>query len=243
MPLLEDVQANFIATINNGPAVLNENLFTGPLDRVLLGLKAHANTISHARLVALEETFPLTRAHLGDAKFNSVSREYAETNAARARDNNAIGRDFAAFLAVGGNDPAVVELARIEWAWLEAYHAADAKALRLNDIATLAETTLLALHVQWHPATRLVATTVPLAPQLNELAAINGTPAAVLLTRPDTDVALLPLVEATASLAAACQKRTTIGNLLDLAAEQNNEADPSGQLVTLIGAGALVALE
>ena len=69
---LEAAQANFIATINHGPAALDHTLFDGPLERVLLGLKAHANTISHARLVALEESFPLTRQALGDeASINS----------------------------------------------------------------------------------------------------------------------------------------------------------------------------
>ena len=62
---LKAAQANFIATINDGPDALDHSLFDGPIDRVMLGLKAHANTISHARLVALEETFPLTRQALG----------------------------------------------------------------------------------------------------------------------------------------------------------------------------------
>ncbi len=40
---------------------LPDDLFAGPHERVLVGMKVHANTISHARLVALEETFPRTR--------------------------------------------------------------------------------------------------------------------------------------------------------------------------------------
>ena len=56
---LEAIEAKFIDTINNGPDVLDPALFAGPLDRVLIGLKTHANTISHARLTALEATFRL----------------------------------------------------------------------------------------------------------------------------------------------------------------------------------------
>ncbi len=67
---LSDAQGNFIDTINEGPDRLDALLFAGSTDRVLLGLKAHANTINHARLVALEETFPLTRQEIGEAPFN-----------------------------------------------------------------------------------------------------------------------------------------------------------------------------
>ena len=61
MSSLDRAQANFIATINDGPDALDPELFSGPIDRVLLGLKAHANTISHARLVALKRLSPYAR--------------------------------------------------------------------------------------------------------------------------------------------------------------------------------------
>lgn len=235
MPSLSDAQGNFIETINDGPDRLDPTLFAGPPDRVLLGLKAHANTISHARIVALEETFPLTRRHLGEAAFNLAARDFGETATARASDANRIGLGFPHTLS----DPCASELAQIEWAWLESYHAAEAVAITLGDLGTLDEATLLALRVAMHPAARLVFVTQPIAAALAELA--GQQPSAILAVRPNADVRLIPLTKIeTAVFRAAGEKHSTLGNLLSAAIEQSDEADPLGPVMMLIGAGALV---
>lgn len=238
---LEAAQANFIATINDGPDALDESLFGGPIDRVMLGLKAHANTISHARLVALEETFPLTRQALGDAQFNQLSRIYAETPEARASDANTIGKPFPDFLQARQADQPITELAIIEWAWLESYHAAEAVPLVLDDLAPLSEAALLELIVGWHPATRIIPISGALPDALPELYSENA--AAILIARPDADVRLLALDAVTLQIAALAENTAMVGNFLACAGEQAGNADPIGPVLTLIGAGALVVLE
>ena len=235
MPSLADAQTNFIDTINDGPDRLDPDLFAGPPDRVLLGLKAHANTISHARIVALEETFPLTRQHLGDAAFNALTRDFVETDTARASDANRIGLFFPNTL----RDPATRELALIEWAWLESYHGAEARPLTPADLGGLDETALLALPVAPHPSARTVAVSVPIASALQEL--VGQQPAALLIVRPDAEVLLLPLdAIQRAIFAAATAKNATISNLLAIAIEQAGEQAPLEPILHLIGAGALV---
>lgn len=235
MPSLRDAQTNFIDTINDGPDRLDPALFAGAVDRVMLGLKAHANTISHARIVALEETFPLTRQHLGDAIFNKIAREHVETAAARVSDPNRIGLHFPDIL----DDVQTIELAKIEWAWLESYHAAEAVPLTLADLGLFDESSLLALCVARHPAAQLVPVTQPIAEVLAELA--GRQPAAILTVRPDAGVRLVALTHVEMAVFEAAHKNvTTLGNLLTIAVEQAGEADPLGPVVTLIGAGALV---
>jgi hypothetical protein len=235
MPSLDDVQAIFIETINKGPDKLDPFLFAGPPNRVLLGLKAHANTISHARIVALEETFPLTRQHLGGAAFNTLAREFLETDIAKASDANNIGHTFPEMLS----DPVAIELAQVEWAWLESYNAAEAVPLTLADLGGLDETTLLALQVQPHPSAMFLQISAPLAPELKELA---GTcPAAILSIRPAAEVRIVPLDEIEAAVfRSTSEKNATMGNLLAAAIEQSYDADPLGPVMMLIGAGALV---
>ena len=238
---LEAIEANFIDTINNGPDVLDPALFAGPLDRVLLGLKTHANTVSHARLTALEATFPRLMEHIGQKSFNTQSRAYVETRTARALDNNAIGLEFAAFLQANGCPAQTSELAQIEWAWLESYHAAEAEPFALDRLAGLSEAEVMEQIVGWHPATRLTPTRAAIAPELRELA--DYSTAAVLIVRPEAEVRLLALDEATSVVAQLAQKTATIGNLLTIATEQAGETDPIGPVLTLIGAGALIAME
>jgi hypothetical protein len=235
MHSLADAQANFIDTINEGPALLDPELFAGPTDRILLGLKAHANTISHARLVALEETFPLTRQHMGDVAFNALARDYIETAFAKASNPNRIGMKFPQFL----RDPETAELAKIEWAWLESYHAAEAVPLVLGDLSALDETELLALPIMPHPSARLVPISVPIVSVVDELA--GKLPDGVLCIRPDAAVRLVTLDQVKVSLFhAATQKNATLGNLLSIAIEQVGEQAPLEPILTLIGAGALI---
>jgi hypothetical protein len=238
---LEAAQANFIDTINDGPDALDHTLFDGPIDRVMLGLKAHANTISHARLVALEETFPLTRQALGEEQFNQLSRAYAETPEARTCDANTIGKAFPNFLQTTPAGQPIIELACIEWAWLESYHAAEALPLAIEDLATLSEAALLEQLVNWHPATRLIPISRPLPNVVPELDSENAK--AILIVRPDANVRLLALDAVTFQITKLAEKSTTVGNLLAFVSEQVSVADPIGPVLTLIGAGALVVME
>jgi hypothetical protein len=232
---LADAQINFVDTINDGPDRLDPTLFAGLPDRILLGLKAHANTISHARIVALEETFPLTRQHLGDTAFNAIARDFVETNTARASDANRIGLGFPDHLS----DPATRELAQIEWAWLESYHAAEAVPLTLGDLAALEEAALLALPVAPHPSARTVTISAPIASALQELA--GQQPAAILCVRPEAEVRLVPLdAVQLAVFAASAQKNASLGNLLAVALEQAGEQARLEPILHLIGAGALI---
>jgi hypothetical protein len=237
---LETVQTNFIATIKYGPDALNHAVFAGPIERILLGLKAHANTINYARLVALEETFPLTRQAVGEERFNELSHAFVETPEARACDANGIGHSFPDFLKSSAVAPEAIDLAAIEWAWLESYRAADANVLTLAHISGLPEDLLIDLKIKAHPAAEIVRLTAPLSSQLADIAALFPNPAAILTVRPDVEVRLVPLDAATANLFDAAKKITTIGNLLALAAEQSDVTDPAGPVMTLFGAGALV---
>jgi len=235
MPSLADAQANFIDTINDGPNRLDPALFAGPPDRILLGLKAHANTVTHGRIVALEETFPLTRQHLGDAAFNALAREFVETKTARASDTNRIGLSFPGCLS----DPATRELAQIEWAWLESYNAAEGVPLTLGDLASLDEAALLALAIAPHPSARIVEISTPIASALHELAGLQ--PVAILCVRPNAEVRLVPLdAVQLAVFATSVQKSASLGNLLAAALEQAGEQAPLEPILHLIGAGALI---
>lgn len=110
--MLEREQAAIAATLLHGPDHLPAGLFAGDDNAVLRGLRVHANTVSHARLVALEETFPRTREHLGEAEFNRLSRAFVEGGGAERLALPDIGRDFAGWLG----DPLAADLARVEWA-------------------------------------------------------------------------------------------------------------------------------
>lgn len=241
MPSLAEGQSRFIACLQKGPAHFPDDMFAEEKARALLGLKAHANTISHARLVALEDCYPRLHEHMGHENFHSLSREYVEQDHVMACDLNHIGAGFGAFLAdqkYGGTE---VDLAQIEWAWLESYRSAEAAPVVLTDIATLAEADLLAFPVTAHPAMRLIALTAPLSPALRELA--DTDPRALMIARPDAQILFHPLTETEQAIAEKLPESATMGNLLEHALELSDEATAMQHIIMLIQAGALKSAE
>src|SRR3546814_16788315 len=107
--MLEQGQAAIAATLLHGPGHLPADLFAGSDAAVLRGLRVHANTISHARLVALEETFPRTRDHLGEEEFKRLSRCLVEEWGEQRWSRRDIGAGYGDWLA----DARAPRLARV----------------------------------------------------------------------------------------------------------------------------------
>ncbi|MBQ0771758.1 MAG: putative DNA-binding domain-containing protein [Sphingomonadales bacterium] len=241
MPSLAEGQARFIACLQKGPAHFPDDMFAEDKTRALLGLKAHANTISHARLVALEHAYPKLHAHLGHDVFHALSRDYVEQDHILICDINGIAADFAAFLLARGCDASAVDLARIEWAWLESYRSAEAGPLALTDIADLAEAELLAFPLRAHPALRLITLTAPLSAELAELGETRSP--ALMIVRPQARILFHPLTVAEHGIAEKISESATMGNLLQYALELGDEATAMQHIVMLIQAGALAHIE
>lgn len=223
-------QAAIAATLLRGPDHLPAGLFVGDAAPVLRGLRVHANTISHARLVALEDTFPRTRAHLGESEFNRVSRAFVDAGGAQGRSLTLIGATFPDWLA----DPLAADLARVEWAWLESYHAADAPALALGDLAELDEAALLALVVRRHPAVRIAVLSGAAAPLFDP--GLAPSVRMLLVVRPETEVRLAAIKAADAAALDMASEFLPLGNLIAHLAEHGQGGGDA--IAALIGAGA-----
>lgn len=242
MSPLEHLQASMAATLAHGPAHLEAWLYDCPADRLLLALKAHANTISHARLVALEDTFPMTREARGHAGFHMLSRAYLDLPGTTARPLADIGAGLPGFLADRGTDPGLVDLARAEWAWLQAWRAADARPLALGDLAGLAEAQLLATPIAVHPAARLLSLSAPAGAAFAALGDVRGA-RILLFTRPEADVQVTALEPAARALfvrarAMSAGHPVTIGELMARLVGEAEHEDPAPAFLALAGAGA-----
>lgn len=218
------------ASLLRGPAYLPSDLFAGSDAAVLRGLRVHANSISHARLIALEDTFPRTRAYLGEGEFNRLSRRFIDEGGAQRRSANDIGAGFEDGLA----DPRAADIARVEWAWLESYHAADACALTLADLHGLDEDELLGLPVRRHPAVRTVTLASDAAPLIDPAFAADTL--ALLVTRPDVEVRLSAIERAAVEALGMAEEIAPVGNLIVHLAEHHSGGGAA--IAALIDAGA-----
>lgn len=244
MPSLEHVQSAMMRALDLGPAHLPEGLFAEGRERALLGMKVHANTISHARLVALEDTFPRTRALLGHEKFNELSRRYLDWPGVAGRPLAYIGQDFAAFLRATGETKVAADLAAFEWAWLESYHAAEAPVLTLANLAGFSEDKLLEVVLMRHPAARMQRPDRMVHRIIGEEVPALDDALAILLTRPEEHVLVSPATSAMAAVFAQTDKPVSICNLLASCTEPEgkDQLPPDDIMVALIAlmeAGAL----
>ncbi|MGE4304566.1 MAG: putative DNA-binding domain-containing protein [Novosphingobium sp.] len=242
---LEQVQAAMMQALDHGPGFLPDHLFEGTHARILAGMKVHANTISHARLVALEDTFPRVLALLGHARFNEHSRLYLEQPGVTAKTLQGIGKAFPAWLATCGETCAAVDLARFEWLWLEAYHAEDGMPLRLADLAGLDELALLEVAIAAHPSAVIDTFDHSVHEAIGKEAPGLAAAPAILIVRPEADVLVSPASAAMRAIFAELEDSQIIGNLLGRFSEPDckdrlSSDDFMAALIALLEAGALI---
>ncbi len=191
----------------------------------------YRNNVIHSLSEALGTTFPATRRLMGADAFRRAAIAYAEAHKPASPILFRYGDAFAETLLRSGEWPRHVgECARIEYARVQAFHAADAAPLDAQRLALDPEA-LARLTFAAHPATHLVAT-----PDGGCGAWLDGTPcaaAAALVTRPAMTVLVAPL----AAPAAAFARRLLDGAPLGEAATVD-DLELAGALAALLTGGA-----
>lgn len=218
-----DVFTSLHQALRFGPGYCPRELFEGSVPAIVRGLKVHANNISHARHVALEETYPRLLELMGIAAFHAAAEAFLESDGVTCRSLDTIGEGFEKLL----DDPTHRNLARAEWAWLDAFHAAEGEALALAALAGIDPETLITARLALHPATRWFALEDP-----HSLAwDIAGEGNVLLVTRPQTEVLLRRADSVAADILSLLSKSCAASDVLG--------ADPT-TLIALIDAGAVV---
>jgi hypothetical protein len=161
------------------------------------------------------------------------------------------GADFPGFVA--GFGPArdlayLADVARLENAWVEAYHCAEAPALAASALAEVAPERLPDLVFILHPALRLLRFAQPAA---SIWAAHQGAGEPqppnrwdaedALITRPEAEVLVRALPERGYDFVAALIAGAPLGQAAALLAEAGH--DPGVHIVGLFEAGAVSALQ
>lgn len=129
------------------------------------GFAVHRNNVQSAPVDALRQAFPVLQRLLGDEYFSALAQLYVGENPPRSAVYLDYGAELADFIAAF---PPLTELsyladiARLEWARLRAFHAADGLPLLLDarDVNGLAR--VLAEPLRWHPSVTLIESPHPL---------------------------------------------------------------------------------
>jgi hypothetical protein len=160
----------------------------------------YRNNVTVSLIEALAKTFPATMRITGADFFRAMARAHVRATPPSSPLLFEYGRDFPDF--VEGYEharsmPWLADVARIERAWLDAYHAADQAPLTPQALASIPPEQLADICLTPHPATRILssrypAVTIFAANRLNgPVVPIRSSEAEdALVTRPGLEVAV-----------------------------------------------------
>lgn len=209
----------------------------------------YRNNVIVALIDALADTFPAVQTMVGGSNFRILARASLEEDLPDTPVLAEFGRRFPDFIsryAPTAQVPGLADLARLEYARVEAFHATDAEALTAEELAPLlAEASRLPrLRLGLHPSLRLVSSPQPIV-DLWAAQVSGGDPAELrpdqaqtgLVLRHDLEVEIYALPADDAAFVAALLAGQTLGEAVRNCG--NADFDCSAVLALLLRARAV----
>jgi len=129
-------------------------------------LSVYRNNTTILLTEALGDNFPVARRLVGDEFFAAMARRFLRAHPPVSPclfEYGAAFPDFVAAFAPAASLPYLADVARLEWAMVEAAHAADAPVLTTRELLEAAiETGIDRVGLEIHPALRLVVSPYPI---------------------------------------------------------------------------------
>lgn len=209
----------------------------------------YRNNVASSLTEALEKNFPTIQKLIGEENFKRVAGLFLRMHPPQNPIIQRYGAELPAFLegfAPLGKYPYLADVARLEQARREAYHAADATPIDPAILQSLSPETLMQARFTLAPAVQLLHSRYP----VHAIWAFNmedgpkPAPGAqsVLIARPEFDPTLTPLSPADAAAITAIAAGETLGTAHDKGVATDPDFDLSAPLTILLSQQALLAI-
>lgn len=203
----------------------------------------YRNNVVHSLITAMGDAFPAIKKIVGDEFFDAMAGLYVRAHPPQEPMMMFYGRQFPAFLAEfepAASMPYLPEVARLELARRDCYHAADANPVDAMDLTAMSPEALMAARVTFVPSAILFESDVPAHSiwhyNMVEQFQITNPQEWILLARPEFDVVVYQLDAATYAVLNALQQGATLEAAFDVGLELNAELDLSGAIGLMMGA-------
>ena len=163
MLALHDLQSNFRDAMLTGGNAVAETITSNRLGADIR-LQIYRNNIYSSLIRALEDLFPAIKALVGEGFFNTACHGFITKHPPHHGRLGAYGTEFPGFLEgdeAAATLPYLPDVARLELAWQQAYHAADATPLTAEVLAGTAPEDMPNLIFTLHPSARLLRSDHP----------------------------------------------------------------------------------
>jgi len=201
---------------------------------------------------ALADIFPVVARIVGESYFREAARLFIRDVPSISGDLNRYGGAFGDFLQAYPHAqelPYLGDVARLEWAWQQAFHAADAGTLDLARLAAVPAETQGALRFCMHPSAHLLRSSFPLLAiwgvnqpdHTGELAVDWQAGTEYLLVyRPEAEVIIRSVPEAAWQFYSACAAGQPLETAIEAAAKVETEFDLQGLLLDSVQSAIIV---
>jgi hypothetical protein len=212
----------------------------------------YRNNVTVSLIDAMASIFPTVQNLVGEDFFRAMARLYVTAHPPTSPLLFTYGETFPAFLEnfpPAADLPFLADVARVERLWLDAYHAGDAQPLDPTALAQVPAEELAGIRFRPHPATRLARLTYAGGTITRRdragtsLEGLDPTAReAVLITRPNCDVAIELLPSGGATFLEALIAGQTLGEAF-AAAAGDEDTDIAGLLGFALSSGAFSAID
>ena len=213
----------------------------------------YRNNVTVSLIDALAAIFPATQRITGVEFFRAMARFHVRATPPTSPLLFDYGRDFPGFIEryeYARSMPWLADIARIERAWLDAYHAADMETLGPEALASIPPEHLSDVVFVPHPATRIVCSEFPavsiFVPNRSEgpwdpIVAVA--PQDALITRPGLEVVVRHLPPGGAIFLGCLISGKTLGQAASAAFEASTAFDLPANIAGMIEAGVFTAID
>ncbi|GAB4521248.1 MAG: DNA-binding domain-containing protein [Parvularculaceae bacterium] len=220
---------------------------------VQAGFAVYRNNVHHSLTKALRETFPAVEALAGPEFFNYLSHEYIAAHPPvepRLREFARRLPEFVSGFPPCKEHPYFADVARLELAWLDAYHAAEASPLSPEALAGIDPERVAALRLRPHPSLELLQSAYPVDEiwrRVKAGAALGdvdmGAGRRLAIARPGAEVAVEPLGIGEFELLGAIAEGAPLGAAHERAIAAAPDFDLAAALANSLNHGFVVAFD
>lgn len=260
--MLANDQVKNLGTVQTGFASALLNL-EDPVPADVIGPKpgkkaikrfgVYRNNVLSSLIEAMAGVYPVVRDLVGEEFFNATCSIYVRQHPPRSKMLITYGDAFADFLE---SFPPVAELpyladvARLEGAWLDAYHAADAAPFDPSMLQSIPPERLGALTFTFHPGAHLLRSDHPVFSIWSahsehgdtvDLGTVEQAAQSVLVTRPHWQVSVTMLPDGADLFFAALMEGATLADAAERAASAYDNFDFGQHFTGLLQTGALLS--
>jgi Putative DNA-binding domain len=227
---------------------------TGPRGKgAIKRYNVYRNNVTVSLIDALAAIYPAVQRITGSEFFRAMARFHVRATPPTSPLLFEYGREFPAFIEsyeYAQDLPWLADTARIERAWLDAYHSADALPLPPTALAQVPADRLGDIVFVAHPATRIVRSRFPAV----AIFAMNRTDGPVtplksgdaedaLVIRPEQDVEVRLLAPGHAAFLSSLIGGATLGEAAATALEESPLFDLSTGIAGMIEAGVFTSIQ